>query len=269
MEKINFYTYKAAGKLPLGQLAAHFNIRQDAGWKEFIKIDGGEIEKILKYASENKAVYLFRYGVITFLNFDLNEYYTFLDYLSKLFVELDKKMPAQYHEMHTITVNKDGYALLWEDAEEWFRYSRTVDDIVACILAKSTELYMIESELNAALDEAENFIALLNRGRLRANTKKVVSTIAKCLRYKYMTVESARILDRPSEFVTMESRQIFDAFSNFFELGERYSVLTNRTNVLDSITGEYFDFRYNKSEMRLLLFEVLLLSMFPLMHLIS
>ncbi|MDW5300259.1 MAG: RMD1 family protein [Sedimentibacter sp.] len=270
MEKIIFYTYKAATKLPLAQIASFFNIKQDAVWKEYIKIESTEIEKILKYNSEKKSVYLYKFGCITFLNFKQNEIYIFLEYLKKLFVELDNKLLSQFNETHVMAVSSDGYVYLWEDDDAKYQYNKNIDDLVATILAKSTELYKIETELSGVLDEAGKFLMYLNKGYLRANTRKVISTIAKCIRFKYRSIESVRLLGRPSEFNrTIESRQIFDKFSNFFELDERYVVLANRMDILDSITGEYFSFRSKQSSRRLVLFEILLLSLFPLFYIIS
>jgi len=270
VEKIIYYTYKAATKLPLTQIASFFNIKQDAVWKEYIKIKNTEVEKILKYASEKKAVYLFKFGCITFLNFNQDEIYIFLEYLKKLFVELDNKMLSKFNETHVMNVSSDGYVCLWDDDDTKFQYNKNIDDIIASILAKSTELHKIETELSDVLDEAGKFIMYLNKGYLRANTKKVISTIAKCIRFKYRSIESVKLLDRSSEFNrTIESRQIFDKLSFFFELDERYIVLANRMNILDSITGEYFSFRSKQSSRRLVLFEILLLCLFPLFHLIS
>jgi len=270
MEKITFYTYKAAGKLPLVQIASFFNLKQGADWKEYIKIEGAEVENVLKYNSSKKAVYLYKYGCITFLGFNQDEIYIFLEYLKKLFVELDNKLLSQFSETHVMTVTDDGYVKLWEDAEATFNYQENIDDIAAAVLAKSTELYKIETELSEVLDEAGKFITYLNKGQLSANKKNVISTIAKCVRFKYRSIESVRLLGRPSEFnKTIESRQIFDTMSDFFELNERYVILTNRMGILDSITGEYFIFRSKKSERRLLLFEVFLLCLFPLLHMIS
>jgi uncharacterized Rmd1/YagE family protein len=267
MKTLSFYSFKAGKKLPIMQLASYFNIKQDAGWREFVKIGNKEVEKILKYASPNKAVYLYRYGCITFLNFDINESHVFMEYLNKL-TEARMELLSRFYETHTIIVGDDGYAALWEDDEEKVLYSKNMDDIVASILAKSTELSKIESELSKVLDEADNFILHLKKGRLRADRKKVIPTIAKCIRFKYMTVESARILDRPSEFgKTIESRHIFEKMSKFYELSERYSSFSSRTDVLDSITGEYFDFGDNQAYMRLLKIEIILLGLFPLMHL--
>lgn len=266
MEKIIFNTYKTSTRLPLMQIASFYNLKLE-GWKEYIKLNKNDIEKILKYSSE-KIVYLYRYGCITFVGFNQDEIHLFLEYISNSFVELDNKLITLYNESHSIDISEDGYIKLWSESEEQIKYSETIIDIVANILAKSTELNKIEAELKVVLDEADVFIGYLKKGRLRANTKKVVSTIAECTRFKYNTIESVRLLDRPPEFnKTIISRNIFDLFSDYFELTERYENLSNRINVLDSITEEYFSFRSNQSERRLLLFEILLLCFFPLKYL--
>lgn len=270
MEKIIFSTYKVAARLPLAKISSFFNIKHDTGWKEYIKIDGIEIENILKYDSSRKTVYLYKYGCITFIEFNQNEIYIFLEYLKKIYVDLDNELLSQFNETHTIYLSSDNNVILWEYSEEEFHYHNKTDDIVASVLAKSTELYKIESELSNVLDEAGKLISYLNKGYLRANTKKVISIIAKCIRFKYRSIESVRLLDKPSEFNrTIESRQTFDVIGEFFELNERYIILSNRMDILDSITGEYFSFRSKQAEKRLILFEVLLLCLFPLLQIIS
>lgn len=267
MERISLNTYKVAARLPLARIASFFNLRQDAGWKEYIKIDGTEVEKILKYASAKKAVYLYKYGCMTFLNFNQDEISIFLDYLGMLFVELDYQLLSHFNETHVMFLSSEGDVSLWEGADVKFHYQPQVEDIAAAVLAKSTELYTIETELSEVLDDAGHFIANLNSGYLRANTKKVTSTIAKSIRFKYRSIESVRLLDRPSELSrALDARQMFDKMSEYFELNERYAVISNQMDILDSITGEYFSFRSKLSEKRLLIFEIVLLSIFPFLH---
>lgn len=269
MERIILSTYKVAARLPLVRIASFFKLRKDAGWKEYIKIDEAEVEKILKYASAHKAVYLYKYGCITFLNCNQDEISLFLEYLGTLFVEIDYKLLSKFSETHEMTRSSDDYVKLWESAEVRFHYHPQLPEIAAAVLAKSTELDNIETELSEVLDEAGHFIVQLNTGYLRANTKKVAATLAKSIRFKYRSLESVRLLDRPSEFSrTIESRLIFDKISEYFEVNKRYALLSNQMDILDSITGEYFSFRTKQSERRLLLFEILLLASFPLLHFI-
>lgn len=268
MDRIVFNAYKVATRLPLIQIASFFNLKPE-GWRQYIKLNKSVIEKILKYSSE-KIVYLYKYGCITFVGFNQDEIHVFLEYLRNSFIESDNKLITLYNESHTIYISEDGYIKLWSESEEKFKYNEIIIDITANILAKSTELNKIEAELSTVLDEADVFIGYLKRGRLRANTKKVISTIAECTRFKYNTLESVRLLDRPPEFDnTIRARKIFDMFSEYYELTERYDILSNRISVLDSITEEYFSLRSNQSERRLILFEVFLLLLFPLMRLLT
>ncbi|MDP4128234.1 MAG: RMD1 family protein [Bacillota bacterium] len=270
MERIILNTYKVATRLPLVQIATVVNLKKAAGRKEYIKFDRAEIEKILNYDSGEKAVYLYKYGCTTFLNFNQDEISILLDYLGTLFIDLDYKLLSKFKENHEMILSSDGYVNLWECDEAEFPYQQHVDDIAATVLAKSTELYKIETELSEVLDEAGTFIRQLNKGYLRANSKKVASILAKSIRFRYRSIESVRLLDRPSEFKkTFESRQLFDKMSEYFELHERYAVISNQMNILDSIMGEYLSFGSKQSEHRLLLFEILLLASFPLLHILS
>jgi len=269
MNIIMFNTFKVATRLPLVQVASYFDLKQDAGWKEYIKIGSDDIEKIFKYGSSNKSVYLYKYGCITFVNFKYHEIHYFFEFLNKIYVELNNELISRFSETHVMTIDKEGYVRLWEDTEEIYKFNDTLIDIVATTLAKSTELSKIETELHRVLDEAEQLINYLNHGRLRANSKKVISIIAQCTRFKYRSIESVRLLDRPPEFDrTIETRRIFDDLGVFFELNDRYTTMLSRTDVLDSITEEYFNYKSSQSEFRLLMFEIMLLAIFPLMHFI-
>lgn len=264
-----FNTFKVATRLPLVQIASYFNLINDAGWKEYIKIGSDEIEKIFMYGSRNKSVYLYKYGCITFVNFKYHEIQYFFEYLNKIYVDLDNKLISKFSETHIMTVDKDGFVRLWEDSEEIYKINNTLLDIAATVLAKSTELYKIETELNSVLDESEQLIDYLNIGRLRANSKRVISIIARCTRFKYRSIESVRLLDRPPEFAkTIENRKVFDDLSTVYELNDRYTTMLSRTDILDSITEEYFSYKSSQSERRLLMFEIMLLAIFPLMHFI-
>lgn len=269
MEKLIFNTYKISDRLPLSKIAPFFNQRKEAGRKEYIKVEGTEVDNIMKYGSENKSVYLYKFGCITFLNFDQDEISMFLEYLETLFIEIDYKSLSKFNETHVIVLSSDDQLSLWEDAEDTFPYQKYVDDIAAAVLAKSTELYKVETELSEVFDETGHFISELSHGYLRTNTKKVVSAIAKSIRFKYRSIESIKLLDRPSEFKTLEAREIFDTLSVYYELDERYTMLSNQMKIMDSITGEYFSFRNKTFERRLLLFEIILLASFPLIHFIS
>lgn len=269
MENIIFVSYKIANKLPLQQLAAFFNIENDAVWKDYIRIDIEEIEKILLYDSSKKAVFIYTYGCISFVNFNFNEIQTFLSYLEKLYIDVDNRLMSKFNESFTLNIDNRNRMVIEELEDFEYEFEYVVYDIISTVLAKSLELYKIETELSEVLDESGKFISYLDKGYLRANAKKVTHTIAKTIRFKYRSIESVRIFDIPSEFnKTIKSRHIYDEISNIFELSDRNVVLNNRMSILDSITGEYFEYKNIQSQRRLLMFEALLLAIFPIMHLV-
>lgn len=244
------------------QIGSFFDIKPDAAWKEYIKIDAAAIGKIFKYSSVEKAVYLYKYGCITFVNFTQDEIIVFLEYLKNTFVDLDYRLFSRLNETYVISSEEEEDMGISDHPE--------MDDIIGAVLARSTELHKIETELSDVLDSGDILIRYLNSGYLRANNKKVTAVIAKSIRLKYRSIESIRLLERPAGFnKTIEIRQMFDHISDYFELNDRYRVLLNQMDTLDSITGAYFSFRGKLSERRLLLFEIFLLSLFPLMHIIS
>lgn len=269
-DNIFFHTYKVEDKLPLAQLAAFFNLNQDIGRSEYIKINDSEIGEILKYSTFNKSIYLYKYGCITFVNFNRDEVHIFLEYLKGLFIEPDEKLISKFYEHHALHLLEDNSVTLCESSDEVFNYQEKINDIAAYVLAKSTELNKTETELNDVLDYAGRYISYLNKGYLRANNKKAISTIGKCIKFKYGSIESIKLLDIPPQFnKTIELRHIFDILSEYFELNDRYNILKTRMNMLDSITNEYFSYRSRQSARRLILFEVFLLSLFPLLNILN
>ncbi len=270
MERVIFNAYKIADRLPLLQISTHFDLRQEADWKESLKLDEKHVEKVLAYTGADRAVYLYKYGCAAFVNCSRAETDQFLTYLGRQFVMIDARALDQFNETHVIIHTEDGYVRLWEDSGKVFADEPYVNDAVAAVLAKSTELHKIEQELSDVLDIADKYIGKLGKGSLIMNARGAASTIAKSIRFKYRSIENVRLLDRPSAFnKTMGVRQVFDKMSDYFELASRYGVLSNQIGILDSITEEYFSLGGWQSERRLILFEVLLLLIFPLLHILA
>lgn len=267
MESVLFVTHKVADKLPLGTLAEYFRLPSPTRWREYIKIEESQLDTVLKYSVHQKAVYAFTYGCITFVNFDQDETYSFLEFLQSLVGALDFKMLHKYSESHRMELYADGNCSLWANGDESMPWSSQVADITAIVLAKSTEFYKVEVELSNLLDEAEIFIAYLQKGRLRSNAKKVASALSKIIRFKYMSLESIRIFDRPAEADrTLLSRRVYDEMANYYELEDRYEIVRKQMDDLQSLAGTYFSLGSNQTEHRLLWLEVFLLALFPLFH---
>ncbi len=270
MGKTILYTYKIALKLPLLQIASFFGIKESTKWKEYLRIDSDRVEGILKYSSEGKAIYFYKYGCITFVNFTQEEVYYIFKFLKSLYINIDFDLQSKYNESHSMEPDEEGNVSLWEEDEENFQYGRHMEDITSMVMAKSTELYKIERELSALLDESEKFIIYLQKGKLRANSSKVAKTMAKSIQFKYRSIESIKLLERPSEFNrSIMSSRIYDKMNRHYELSERYDLIKNQMDILESLSVAYSKLGSNQAEKRLLMLEIILLALFPLSHLID
>lgn len=270
MRTINFKSYKIASFLPLERIAAFLKTQIQFSWNEYIMLSGDHLNMILKYHTDGKYAYLFNYGCISFVNFDDNEVYTFIRYIESIGAKVNSGLIYKFRESHIINVDDNLACKLWRKNDKEYKYSECINHIVSVVLAKSTELYMFETELDRLLDNAEKFILFLQKGRLRFYRKKSSIIVSKILRFEYESIHSVRILERPG-FVerSLESKEIYDALSHHYQLDDRFTILQGKINDLREILRLYSSLSHKQSQSRLYLFEIFLLSLFPAFHIIS
>ncbi|WP_010248446.1 RMD1 family protein [Acetivibrio cellulolyticus] len=268
MESIKIKSVKVAPVLPLDKIVELLGTPMKFRWDEYITLSGNELDLVLKYNTENKHVYIFKYGCISFANFEDDEIYTFIKYIESFGSKINYSLLYKYYEIHYIKVLPNQKINLWQNSNVEYDYSDTLIHVTSIILAKSTELSSFESDLNMLLDDAEKFITYLQKGRLGFYRKKSSVLISKMLRFEYDSIHSIRILDRPG-FVeqTSELRDIYDIISKYYELDERLSVVNGKIDSLHDLLDLYSNLSFKQTENRLILFEIFLLALFPVFHL--
>lgn len=267
MENIRIKSIKVATYFPLDKLVELFNIPTKSRSDEYITLSGSELDLVLKYNTKNKHVYIFKYGCISFANFEDEEIYIFIEYIKSIGSKINYTFLYKHFDIHTIKVLKNNKVELWENSAE-YDYSDVLIDITSIVLAKSTELSRYEADLSMLLDDAEKFIVYLQKGRLALYRKKSCLLISKLLRFQYDNLHNIRIQDRPT-FVEQSSeyRDIYDIMSNYYELDERLNVIRGKTGSFRDILDLYTNLSFNQTENRLLIFEIFLLALFPVFHL--
>jgi len=269
MKNFTFKSYKIAPSLPLKKIESFFRISRQFTWKEYIVLEGEHIETVLKYAAGSRKVFLFKFGCATFINFSEHEIHTFLKYLESITDNVKIAIYTEYSESHNITVSDNGKCRLWDKSEETIPYGEYILHAVSIVLAKSVELNLIEKDASELLDESESFIIHLQKGVLRASTRKFTKTISKILKFEYNSVNSIKIYDRPvSDKYPIESRAAYDSLAKYYELHKRFDAIHNKINNLREIIKSYSSLSYKKNEFRLLAFEIFLLILFPLSRLL-
>jgi len=270
MKNVYFICYKVAPSLPLEKIAAFLKTQMTFSWKEYIVLKDKQLDIILKTDSEDKSVYLFKYGCISFVNFSNNEIYDFLKYIELIIGNIDYSLFYKYHESHSLEIEDDLCCSLTGNVNRKIEYTDDINHIIAIVLAKSVEMFSFDAKLSELLGDAEKFIVFLQKGRLKWYRKKSCLIISKILRFQFDSINSVRVLDRPMlAEQSIKGKETYDSLMEYFEMNDRYKILQSKINDLQEITELYTSLSQNQTEHRLVMFESLLLLMFPLFYIIE
>mgnify|MGYP001245896558 CR=1 FL=1 len=268
MEKISFNCFKIASRLPLDRVASHFEIQRPVSWQNYILLESGRLDRVFKFKGPQKQAYLFDFGCVVFINFDLESMKHFIGYLDSITGNIDYSFFARYSDSHVIEIMQDGICSLWHGSDRRIEYFEGIITVVSLALAKSTALMHIENRLASMLDESERFIEFLQKGRLGTKSRKFVKVATKVLRFEYETINNLRIFDR---FVPLSDRpaaekEAYKIMEEYYELLERFEIIESKIEDLKGIIRRYHYLSQNTIESRLIIIEIFLLALFPLSY---
>ncbi|MDF2924500.1 MAG: hypothetical protein K0R57_3414 [Paenibacillaceae bacterium] len=245
-------------------------VQKTSVWKEFIMLSGPQLEQILKKPCDGMYVYLFEFGCITFVNLGEWEIQTFLEFIAGMVDSIDYSMIARFSESHLLEIGDDGNFSPWEGSGRSFKYEEPIIQLIAIILAKSTALNKIETDVDENMDESGAYIDYLKRGRLRINKKTLSLLMTKFLKFEYEIISSIRIFERSVDANhTRNGRELYDCLAEYYEMNDRFDVLQRKIDSLRSTMKTYNSLSYRQSENRLYLFEIFLLGLFPAVSLVG
>lgn len=269
METVIFRSYKIEAKLPLEKIEVFFKIQRALKWNEYIVLDEHELNFIFRFNSVSKLVYIFRYGCISFMNFEEDEVYTFLHHIKSVIGNVDFSLFSKYNESHMLQIDGNGICKLWKSSDETLVYKNFYNHIISIVLAKSTELFKLEIEVGDLLDQADKFLIYLQKGSLNINKKVYTASIAKVLRLEYHIINNIKIFERDIfNNESIESRRVYDKLSEYYELDSRCKVIQSKIDDLRGIYKAYSSLSYRQIETRLYWLEIFMLALFPFSYFI-
>lgn len=269
MDTIRFKSYKVASRISLEKPASFFRIQRSSSWREYIVLSGQSLETVLKKHCGSKCAYLFEFGCVTFVDFDDFEIQMFLEFFAGMVDKIDYSMFARITESHYINVEENSEFKPWDVSEDIYKYDDSVRAAIAVILSKSVALDKIEIDVDRNMVESEKYIEYLRRGRLRVSKKALSVIISGFLKFEYESISSIRIFDRSSAGNdSINCRELYHALAEYYELNDRFYVLQKKIGSLRSTIKTYNSLSYQQSENRLYIFEMFLLSLFPLVSII-
>ena len=139
-------------------------------------------------------------------------------------------------------------------------------DIISMILAKSISLEKVEFETDKLLDNIEDVIGFLEQGKLNMSDKELAKTTAKVIRFKYNTISNLMLFEKPSAAWNNEDiEKFFMEMMDLFDLEDRYTKITRKTEILRNITEVFGSLSHEKRATKLevivvvlILFEVII-----------
>lgn len=259
---------KISAKLDLSLISSYFKAPFDNRPADSIFLGEAAVSSILKIRSNFKSIYLYEYGCIVFVDFTSDEIYSALSFFETITGELDYKLSNTYNEK--LIIDCIDYKTLCgiNDIKCQFEYNDNMLQTACDLVAKSTELSAAEEHIIEVLDASESIVNSLQKGKLSINEKKFVSKITQMARFQYNTIKSLRLFDT-TFYLNLNNKNFHNFLYKYYEIGDRTFILKSKIDEINRLISNYTTLSYNRQEMRLLLFECILLSLFLIPHLVN
>jgi required for meiotic nuclear division protein 1 len=267
---VKIVCYKISSKLDLSALQSYFDDLNYEINSKYILLNDKAISSILKVHSSSKLLYIYEYGCMVFVDFSSDEIFSTLEYLENITGTVDYKLISQFNENLILTINESRLLTRINDFQCKLEYNNDVLSIACGLISKSTALSATEAEIATVLDDADNIVNYLQKAKLRINRKEFVSSISHMSRFQYSIIRSLGLFDSTFSLKRdVNIKSFYSILYHYYEIDDRINILESKIDEINRLISSYTTLSYNMGEMRLLIFECILLSMFFVPHLIN
>lgn len=251
MDNFQLKAYAVLNEIDLNKIAVSCSIPKKYTWEEPLVLQQELLENILGRRFEtDQLVFIFPFGSIVLINVPESDMPALLKYIKGFEPELDLNQWKQYMDEYEIRVGEVSVPEISDTCAIIPRYERFYTELVAIIIAKSVAMERSEFELGKILDRLESMIERLERGKLRLSNRALARATARVTRHQYNTINYIMILDKPDITWTNSDASLFyEKMADFFELSDRYTILTKKTDVLNNIINGFSSISHFVSSM--------------------
>lgn len=235
----------------LDKIASHFGINLKFKWEDTLVLKAEEIKGIIQNP-EGKQVRIFPFGSIVFANFSYPEIIDIVQYLRGVDKNIYTTVPFEYTDDYRIEVKKEDAPAINNDYMVVAESKDYQFEIAAVILAKSVALERIEASINNLLDDVEQIVGYLEKGKLTTTDERLGRLSAKILGFKLDTISYIMLLDKPA--ITWSNKyaaELYDELSILFELNDRFSNVRHKIDTLMDITEVFTGLAHAKRDAKL------------------
>lgn len=256
---VHLNCYKVSSQLKVHRLADFFKVSVSGPDPEFLQLQPKQISAVLKYVTPDKFIWFFKYGCVCFFNFDSTETYRFLTSLESIVGKVDFSLFSKFNENHSLNLEKPAQP----------GTIHIVLGLYAMALAKSTELKYLENKLDSIYDRAERLIFDLQRGLPKPFNHVLKKILLEIVKLQLTAINDLKILDRPKKYDDLELKKIYNLTAEFYEFKKRFETIRTKVSNLIEIITPYQNFGFYYQERRLLLWEIVMLVLFPLSRILD
>ncbi len=249
-----FNCYKISLQPNLNRLADFFKVELSGEDHSFLILKPDEVSSTLKFDTPTKFVWFFKFGCVCFVDFDTTETYRFLISLESIFGKIDFNLFSKFNENHNLEFNQS------VSPEKII----TTLSLYAIVLAKSTELKYLEAKLNSVYDRAERLVLDLQQGLPKPFNRVLKRFTLDIVKLQLTIVNDLKILERPNEYDDLKLKTIYHSTAELYELKKRFNTIQTKIANLIEIITPYQNLGFNRRETRLLIWEVIMIALFPL-----
>lgn len=258
-EETSIACYKLFKSLNLKKMAGYFRTAGFIGGSTHILLQPEQIKEILNAEAPDKYAWLYKSGSISLVNFEEGETLRFLRNLESISGKVHYNLISGYNERTCVTLKKD--------ASEQELLQQV--ELYANLLVKSVELRVVEHSVNRIFVQAESFLYDLHSGVPKVKNRFLFRINLDIVRIQLKLITHLKLLDFSEKYRNeAELRDLYHLVSEEYALRTRYRVIQNKINDLDKIISPYQSLGYSWRENRLLILEIILLSLFPILHLL-
>lgn len=237
MDRIVFKAYAVSNEIDLNIIADQCHIPKKYTWEEPLILYGNVLQSILKRElSAEQKVMVFSFGSIVFINCNNSDESVFMEYLKSIKSDIDLKAYDKYSDDYQLEIRENSEIELTDKYVLVPKFEDFYPELISTVIAKSVALEKTEEKLGQIVDKLETMIDKLEKGKLNIGNKEIANTAAKIVRHEYNTLAYIMILDKPDiTWSSIQAEEFYTRMAEFFELNDRYIILKEKTNILNSI----------------------------------
>lgn len=260
---MNVWEFKSVvlgSEINLNDVASHFGVKKKIKWEDPLILSGQALKGILKEV-ETKYVYLYYFGSLVFINMQFHETQDVVKYLKTIDKSLKIDNLKEYSDDYRLEISPEYEYSLGNEAMTASTYEAYYPDMISLVLAKSISLEKIENETDNLLDNIEDVIGYLERGNFNISDKQLAKSTARVIRFEYNTIANLMLFEKPSSaWYNEDIDKFFLEMVALFDIEDRYSKITHKTEILKDITDVFGSLTHEKRATRLEIMVIILIA---------